>query len=52
LTLERFIREIETRLLVIEEFDEKLWVVAVEKVTVHRNGRLEFVFKDRTCVQV
>ncbi len=52
LTLERFIREIETRPLVIEEFDEKLWVVVVEKVTVHRNGRLEFVFKDRTCVHM
>ncbi|MDD3888941.1 MAG: recombinase family protein [Syntrophomonadaceae bacterium] len=52
LTLERFIREIETRPLVIEEFDEKLWVVVVEKVTVHRNGRLEFVFKDRNCVHV
>lgn len=52
LILDGFIREIEIRPLVIEEFDEKLWVVVVEKVTVHRNGRLEFVFKDRTCVHV
>lgn len=52
LILERFIREIETRPLVVDEFDEKLWMVAVDKITVHQDGRLEFVFKDRTCVYV
>jgi site-specific DNA recombinase len=50
--LDRFIREIETRPLVNDEFDEKLWLAAVEKVTIHRDGRLEFVFKDRTCIHV
>jgi len=52
LTLERFIREIETRPLVFEEFNEKQWVLVVDQVTVCRDGRLEFVFKDGTCVPV
>ncbi len=52
LILDRFIREIKTRPFVVEEFDEKLWLAAVEKVTIHRDGHLEFVFKDRTCVHV
>ncbi len=52
LILDRFIREIKTRPFVVEEFDERLWLAAVEKVTIHRDGHLEFVFKDRTCVHV
>jgi site-specific DNA recombinase len=46
LILDGFIREIEIRPLVIKEFDEKLWSLTVDKVMVHRDGRLEFTFKD------
>jgi len=45
LMLEGFIRAIETRPLVLEEFDEKLWVVAVEKITVTTKGKAVFGFR-------
>jgi len=51
LMLDGFIRAIETRPLVLEEFDEKLWVVAVEKVRVMPDGRLIFSFKDGTEIE-
>ncbi|MBS3938773.1 MAG: recombinase family protein [Peptococcaceae bacterium] len=51
LTLEGFIQGIETRPLVLEEFDEKLWVVAVEKVRVLPDGRLMYSFKDGTGIE-
>ncbi|MBS3938738.1 MAG: hypothetical protein KGZ50_09245 [Peptococcaceae bacterium] len=49
--LEGFIQGIETRALVPEEFDERLWVVAVEKVTVTTRGKLVFSFKDGTEIE-
>lgn len=49
--LEGFIREIESQPLVLEEFDEKLWAVAVGKVKVMPDGRLVFSFKDGTKIQ-
>ena len=48
LMLETFIRGIESRPLVLEELDNKLWGVAVEKVKVMPDGRLVFSFKDGT----
>jgi len=51
LMLEGFIQGIETRALVPEEFDERLWVVAVEKVTVTTRGKLVFSFKDGTEIE-
>jgi len=45
LMLDGFIRAIETRPLVLEEFDEKLWVVAVEKITVTTKGKAVFGFR-------
>jgi hypothetical protein len=35
----------------LEEFDEKLWVVAVEVVTVTTGGKLVFSFKDGTKIE-
>ncbi len=52
LILDRFIQEIKARPLVVNDFDEKLWTVAVDKVMVHRDGRLVFIFKDNTCLRV
>jgi site-specific DNA recombinase len=50
LLLETFIRGIESRPLVIEKFDEQLWAVAVDTVTVLLDGKLVFRFKDGTEV--
>lgn len=51
LLLEAFIKDIETRPLVVDEFDEKLWLAAVNKVTVLADGRLLFSFKDGTEIE-
>ncbi|MCL4463144.1 MAG: hypothetical protein M1552_08695 [Firmicutes bacterium] len=48
LVLGNFIREIESQSLGLEEFDEKLWRVAIEKAKVMPDGRLVFRFKDET----
>jgi len=44
LMLATFIKGIESRPLVLEEFDDKLWAVAVEKAKVMPDGRLVFRF--------
>jgi hypothetical protein len=46
LVLDGFIREIESRPLVITEFDDRLWAVAVDRVTVMADGGLMFRFKN------
>jgi DNA invertase Pin-like site-specific DNA recombinase len=51
LILDTFIRHIESRPLVIDEFDEKLWTVAVGKVMVMPEGKLIFSFKDGTDIE-
>jgi len=51
LMLEGFVRGIESCALVIEEFDERLWAVSVEKVKVMPDGMLVFSFKDGTEVE-
>lgn len=33
-------------------FDEKLWVTAVDKVTVFQDSRLVFSFKDETEIEI
>ena len=52
LTLERFIREIETRPLVIDEFDERLWLAAIDKVIVNGADDIQFNFRDGTSINV
>ena len=51
LKLDTFIKGIKSCPLVLEKFDDKLWVVAVEKVTVVPDGRLLFGFKDGTEIE-
>jgi len=51
LVLDTFIKGIESYSLVLEEFDEKLWAVAVENVKVMPDGRMMFYFKDGTEVE-
>ena len=45
-TLEGFIRDIQNRELAITEFDEKLWLAVIDKVTVGRDGSMRFRFKN------
>lgn len=51
LILDTFIRNIESRPIIIDEFEEKLWTVAVDKVTVTPEGTLIFSFKDGTEIE-
>lgn len=50
--LDALIREIESRLLVIDEFDERLWTVAVDRVIVTADGGLTFRFKDGSEIAI
>ena len=45
------VRKLEARPLVLDEFDEKLWAVALEKVKVLPDGRLLFQFKNGAVVE-
>jgi len=49
--LETFISGIESRPLVIDDFDEKLWTAALDKIAVLANGRLIFSFKNGTDIE-
>ena len=49
--LESFIQDLVTRPLIIEEFDEELWIAIVDKATVLPDGRLVFAYKDGTNVE-
>ncbi|GAB6172961.1 hypothetical protein JCM15765_24390 [Paradesulfitobacterium aromaticivorans] len=51
LMLETFIKGFESRPLILEEFDEKLWAVSVGKVKVMLDGRMVFSFKDGTEIE-
>ena len=46
LILDTYIRGIESQPLVIDGFDDRLWVVAIDRVTVMADGGLTFRFKD------
>lgn len=45
-TLESFVRNLERCNDVLEAFDERLWMVAIDKVTVIPNSRVVFQFKN------
>ncbi|MCL2508106.1 MAG: recombinase family protein [Oscillospiraceae bacterium] len=49
--LETFIRNLEKSPEALTEFDEKLWTVSVDRVTVTTDGRLIFRFLDGTEVE-
>ncbi|HNW87631.1 MAG TPA: hypothetical protein PKJ47_11925 [Candidatus Limiplasma sp.] len=46
--LERFVREVESRPLVLEAFDEKLWLAVVDQVTVGVDGMMMYRFRNGT----
>lgn len=47
-----FISELTEKPLVLEEWDEELWVSILETATVQRNGHITFLFKDGTSIEV
>ena len=47
-----FISELTEKPLVLEEWDEELWVSILETATVQRNGHIIFLFKDGTSIEV
>lgn len=47
-----FISELAEKPLVIEEWDEELWVSILESATVHKDGRITFLFKNGTSIEV
>lgn len=47
-----FILELSKCKELLTEFDEKMWVASVDKVTVFEDGRLVFSFKDGTEIEV
>ncbi len=47
-----FISELTEKPLVLEEWDEELWVSILETATVQRNGYITFLFKDGTSIEV
>ena len=49
--LETFLRSISASPQVLTEFDEKLWIAAIDRVTVMLDDRLVFRFKDGTDVE-
>lgn len=48
LILDGFIKGLESRPTIIDEFDEQLWTVMVNKVIVLSDNSLNFKFKDGT----
>ena len=44
--LDRFVRDVESRPLVLEAFDEKLWLAVVDQVTVGLDGEIVFRFRN------
>ena len=48
--LERFVRKMENRLLVLENFEEKYWLAVVDQVTVGLDGEIVFRFRNGTDI--
>lgn len=48
--LETFATELR-RSNLLQVFDERLWCVLLDYITVHRNGEIEFFFKNKTVIK-
>ena len=46
--IEVFIKDIESRPLVIAEFDEKLWLAVIDTATVAQDSSITFRFRNGT----
>lgn len=47
-----YIRTLKKQPTVLSEWNDTVWTVMVEKVIVHRNGEITFVFYNGTKVRV
>lgn len=50
--LHLFIEALWERPLVLEVWDEKLWISLIDKATVHADGSIAFKFKNETIIEV
>ena len=50
LKLDVFIKDIASRPLLLEQFDEKIWIASIDKVEVSPDGSLLFIFKDGSTI--
>jgi len=48
--LESFIKNINIHNEVLKDFDDRLWMAAIDRVIVHQEGILSFNFKDGTSI--
>ena len=48
----RFLSTLKQQEHLVTEFDEELWYVTVDRVTVHKEGRLAVTFRDGTVVDI
>ena len=47
-----FIGALKKQPLVLEEWDERLWVVIIDRATMFRDGRIVFKFKSGREIEV
>ena len=47
-----FIEELKKQPLVLEEWDERLWIAILDRATVFRDGRIVFHFKSGSEIEV
>jgi hypothetical protein len=50
--LRLFIEELKKQPLVLEEWDERLWIAILDRATVFRDGRIAFKFKSGREIEV
>jgi hypothetical protein len=50
--LRLFIEELKKQPLVLEEWDERLWIAILDRATVFRDGRIAFKFKSSREIEV
>ena len=48
----RFLQILAKQENLVAEFDEELWYITVDKVLVHADGRLAFIFRDGAAVEI
>ena len=50
--LHLFIETLQERPMVLDAWDERLWITLVEKGTVRKDGSIAFTFKNDTVIEV
>ena len=50
--IKHFLKVLKRQENLIDEFDEELWYITVDRVEVHADKRLSFIFRDGAAVEV